>query len=94
MYDNALVINDYSDFNVFINNEKYSTEVGGDDGKWHHIAVSWASSTGNVIFYKDGSPVSQGKIQQNKVSSQDQKEFPWFPVRDTFRCAGSTEGYY
>ena len=68
VYDNALAINDYSDFNVFINNERYSTEVGGDDGKWHHIAVSWASSTGNVIFYKDGSAVSRGTIQQNKVS--------------------------
>jgi CUB/sushi domain-containing protein len=63
-----LVIHDYSGFNVFINNERYSTNVDADDGKWHHIAVSWASSSGKVIFYKDGSAVSQGTIQKNKVS--------------------------
>jgi CUB/sushi domain-containing protein len=67
-----LVIHDYSGFDVYINNERYTTDVDADDGKWHHIAFSWASSSGQVILYKDGSPVSQGTIQRNKVSYSDQ----------------------
>ena len=67
LYDNALVIHDYSGFDIFINNERYTTNVGADDGKWHHIALSWTSLSGEVVFYKDGSPVSQGTIQKSKV---------------------------
>lgn len=68
LYDNALVIHDYSAFVVFINNERFTTDVDADDGKWHHIAVTWASSSGKVMLYKDGSPVAWGTIEKNKVS--------------------------
>ena len=68
LYDNALTIHDYSGFYVSINNERYTTDVPADDGKWHHIAVSWTSATGQVLFYKDGSRVSQGTIEKNRVS--------------------------
>ncbi|EDO34703.1 predicted protein, partial [Nematostella vectensis] len=52
--DNALTIHDYNGFNVWINNEKASTNVAANDGKWHHMAFTWKSSTGAWKVYKDG----------------------------------------
>ena len=57
LLDNALVIHDYTGFSIYINNEKYETDVDGDDGKWHHIAGTWQSSSGDLVVYKDGEPV-------------------------------------
>lgn len=75
LYDNALTISDYSGFDVFINNERYFSNIDADDGKWHHIAVSWTSSSGKLILYKDGSPVSQGTIEKNKVCYYQWEEY-------------------
>lgn len=69
LLDNALVIHDYSSFNIWINDEKVSTNVPANDGKWHHMAFTWKSSTGLWSVYKDGSKVksSSSTFQKDKV---------------------------
>lgn len=52
--DNALFLTDYSNFDLGINNETQSLEINANDGEWHHIVVTWASSTGLWKAYKDG----------------------------------------
>ena len=52
--DNALFLNDYSNFNLAINNETQSLEFDANDGEWHHVVVTWTSSSGLWIAYKDG----------------------------------------
>jgi hypothetical protein len=32
--------------------------VGSTDGRWHHVAVSWRSSDGQVKLYDNGREVS------------------------------------
>lgn len=36
------------------------TTVSAHDGAWHHICVSWESSSGSWIFYKDGDLIGEG----------------------------------
>ena len=57
--DNALVLTDYSNFNLVINNETQELHLDGNDGEWHHIAVRWSSSNGKWDAYKDGVRVSK-----------------------------------
>ncbi|XP_047126957.1 sushi, von Willebrand factor type A, EGF and pentraxin domain-containing protein 1 isoform X1 [Hydra vulgaris] len=66
--DNALVLTDYTNFIIFINNQSQSLGFGANDGKWHHIVVTWSSSSGLLTSYKDGVlqkrgsiPIEQGK---------------------------------
>ena len=51
---------------------KAATNVPANDGKWHHMAFSWHSSTGAWKVYKDGSIVKQSAdaepLQKGKVS--------------------------
>ncbi|PFX17574.1 Sushi, von Willebrand factor type A, EGF and pentraxin domain-containing protein 1 [Stylophora pistillata] len=57
--DNALVIHDYNGFNIWVNGQKASTNVAANDDKWHHMTMTWESSTGTWKAYKDGSLVRQ-----------------------------------
>lgn len=52
--DNALVLTDYSDFDLTINNVTANLDMPTNDGEWHHIAVTWSSASGTWIAYKDG----------------------------------------
>lgn len=56
--DNALVLTDYTNFNLVINNETQSLEFDGNDGEWHHIAVTWQSADGIWMAYKDGQKIA------------------------------------
>ena len=44
-------------FDTFLRRRTYAT-VG--DGEWHHICVSWESSSGSWKFYKDGGLAEDG----------------------------------
>ena len=59
MQDNALVLRDCGAFEMFINNQKLFIGTSADDGKWHHIAVTWDSNGGKWFFYKDGQEVKK-----------------------------------
>jgi len=52
---NSFLIYNYRDFSFRVNNQ-YSgaTGVSANDGIWHHIAVTWRSSDGQLNLYKDG----------------------------------------
>ena len=52
--DNALYLNDYSNFNLAINNQTQPLEFSANDGEWHHIAITWTSTTGLWTVFKDG----------------------------------------
>ena len=70
--DNGLVIHDYNGFNIWVMGQKASTNVAGNDGKWHHMAFTWQSSSGAWKVYKDGSNVRQNPddepLQKGQVS--------------------------
>ena len=54
---NIFLIVDYRNFYVWINGQSSSSNKSGisaNDGKWHHIAVTWRSFDGQLKFYKDG----------------------------------------
>ena len=57
--DNALFLNDYSSFNLAINNETDSLGFGANDGEWNHVAVTWTSTTGLWVAYKNGVEVGK-----------------------------------
>ncbi|XP_014671305.1 PREDICTED: sushi, von Willebrand factor type A, EGF and pentraxin domain-containing protein 1-like [Priapulus caudatus] len=54
--DNALTLNDYSNFMVYINNmPPMHTDVkANSDNSWHHIAATWDSIDGKLSMYLDG----------------------------------------
>ena len=52
--DNALTLQDYAAFNLFVNNVTVFTGLDVNDGQWHHVAVTWASSDGTWHAYQDG----------------------------------------
>lgn len=72
--DNALALQDYSSFNLFVNNRTLFTGLKVNDGQWHHVAVTWESAGGTWHSYKDGveiktsSQVSQA-FQQGEIIS-------------------------
>jgi chitodextrinase len=52
---NAFLIYNNQNFAVYVNGYSTgSTGVTANDGIWHHIAVTWRSSDGQVQIYKDG----------------------------------------
>jgi len=70
--DNALVLTDYSNFNLVINNKTQQLRFGANDGLWHHVAVTWRSSTGAWKAYRDGILVSSSNeaFQQYQTISK------------------------
>eukprot|EP00794_Sanderia_malayensis_P006970 gene6970-7755_t len=57
--DNALVLSDYGDFELTINNISVALNFDANDGEWHHIAVTWSNSNGIWVAYKDGSEIKR-----------------------------------
>jgi hypothetical protein len=46
------------------------TGISINDGGWHHIAVTWESSTGTVTLYKDGASVYSGVMARDQSISR------------------------
>ena len=57
--DNALVLNDYSNFRLVINNKTANLGFDANDGEWHHVAVTWTSTTGLWKTFKDGRQINR-----------------------------------
>jgi CUB/sushi domain-containing protein len=67
--ENGLVLKDYGNLAIQINNQTGYTADRLNDGRWHHVAVTWQSSNGIWVYYRDGKevkratePVAKGKI--------------------------------
>eukprot|EP00210_Caulerpa_lentillifera_P002634 g2516.t1 len=57
--DNAFVIFNYNNWGVAVMEKEgevndHNAGFGSTDGKWHHIAVTWESSTGMTRLYDNG----------------------------------------
>ncbi len=83
---NEFLIYNYRSFSIYIKGSSASTGVSANDGSWHHIAVTWRSSDGELKLYKDGSPLYNGNLQAgatinlaNLIMGQEQDSF-----RDAF----------
>lgn len=60
-HDNALLIYNYKQFQLWIKNAYRQTTVSANDGKWHQICFTWKSSAGSWALYKDGLIKASGK---------------------------------
>ncbi len=68
--DNELLIYNYRNFDIFIKGASVNTGIAANDDSWHHIAVTWRSSDGEVIMYIDGSPSYSGTLRQGAAIAQ------------------------
>jgi hypothetical protein len=79
---NEFLLYNYRSFDIWINGGSVSTGVSANDGKWHHIALTWKKSNGHYYFYKDGAVVHMGALQAgatldlaNLILGQEQDSF-------------------
>lgn len=63
--DNEILIYDYNNLGIYVGGPNVLTGVSANDGNWHHIAVAWKSSGGNLSLYKDGEKKYSGTLQAN-----------------------------
>lgn len=69
--DNSFLIYDYNNFQILINGvASPATGISANDGNWHHIAVTWRSTTGEMRLLKDGVPVYSGAIAAGTSMAQ------------------------
>ena len=59
--DNGLVLKDYGNLAVQINNQTGITGDQLNDGQWHHVAITWRSSNGIWVYYRDGKEISRAQ---------------------------------
>ena len=59
--ENGLVIKDYANLAVQINNQTGITGDELNDGKWHQVAITWCSSNGIWVYYRDGKEISRAQ---------------------------------
>lgn len=60
--DNAFLIVNYQNWAISVMEDEgtlldHYSGIGATDGTWHHIAVTWDSTTGNTVLYDNGKPV-------------------------------------
>ncbi|XP_070554253.1 sushi, von Willebrand factor type A, EGF and pentraxin domain-containing protein 1-like [Ptychodera flava] len=69
--DNALTLQDYSSFVLFINGEPTYTDFkANSDTNWHHVTVTWESFTGSWKFLFDNRVIHSGTgLQQGQLIS-------------------------
>ena len=51
-------------FSRFAANFSGSTSVSANDGKWHHICLTWENTAGSWKLFRDGSVAASGKSFQ------------------------------
>lgn len=79
---NEFLIYNYRNFRIYVDNGYVDTGVSANDGKWHHIAVTWRRSDGSVKLFKDGVEAYSGTLKQgvtihlgNVIVGQEQDSF-------------------
>lgn len=60
--DNSFLIFDYNSWGVSVMEDEgtvidHKSGVSATDGNWHHVAVTWESSTGRTVLYDNGRAV-------------------------------------
>ena len=69
--DNAFLIFNYNNWGISVMEDEgtiddHNAGFSSTDGKWHHIAVTWESKTGNAVLYDNGIP--QWRVSRAKGS--------------------------
>ncbi|KAK3545348.1 hypothetical protein QTP70_004069 [Hemibagrus guttatus] len=60
--DNAFLLIDYNGWVLYVNGKERITDCPAvNDGRWHHIGVTWRNTDGDWRIYIDGSPSDGGK---------------------------------
>jgi microcystin-dependent protein len=60
---NAFLLLDHRDLDVYVSaRHERSTGIAACDGLWHHLAVTWQSSDGQIKLYKDGVLAHSGML--------------------------------
>jgi VCBS repeat-containing protein len=67
--DNELLIFDAPDIQVLINGSSIDTNVDIADGEFHHLVLSWDSSTGGLKLYVDGDLSFTGVLEASQPIS-------------------------
>jgi len=52
--DNEFLLYDYNNLSFYIGGPNVSSNVAINDGQWNHIVVTWRSSDGSLVMYKNG----------------------------------------
>lgn len=69
---NEFVITNYSNFRFAIHDQLVGNSgISTNDGFWHHIAVTWESSDGQFLFYKDGVQEFSGTVFTGGLMNPD-----------------------
>ncbi|XP_053558647.1 sushi, von Willebrand factor type A, EGF and pentraxin domain-containing protein 1 [Bombina bombina] len=67
--DNTFLLTDYNGWVLYVNgNGKITNCPSVNDGKWHHIAVSWSSTDGSWNVYIDGNLSDNGNGLSERTS--------------------------
>jgi hypothetical protein len=64
----ALLVTNYNNFTIHRGAVSISTGITATDGLWHHIAVTWRASDGEVKLYKDGFAAFTGTLTTAPLS--------------------------
>ncbi|MBN2389765.1 MAG: hypothetical protein JXR84_03515 [Anaerolineae bacterium] len=64
---NELLVFNYNNLTIYINGMSVSTGITATDGLWHHIAVAWRSSDGQIRLYKDGASVYSDTLAAGRM---------------------------
>jgi len=65
--DNELMIHNAGNITLVVDRTWENSGISVNDGKWHHVVVTWKSSDGEVVVYKDGSMEFSGTLQPGKI---------------------------
>ncbi|NUM46515.1 MAG: PASTA domain-containing protein [Anaerolineales bacterium] len=64
--DDAFLVLDLRNVKPTVNQEGQQSGVAFNDGKWHHLAVTWRSTTGRMVLYKDGESVYEAELSKGR----------------------------
>ncbi|XP_070546534.1 uncharacterized protein [Ptychodera flava] len=67
-HDNEFLLYTTSGLKIFVKGTKKTTDLKVDDGKWHHVCVTWTSNGGTWIYYDNGAQYTSGSgLQSGKT---------------------------
>jgi hypothetical protein len=64
--NNAFLLYNIKSLDVYIYTSAIATGIAYNDGEWHHLAVTWESSSGDLKVYKDGVCEFEGTTAQGE----------------------------
>lgn len=70
-HNNEFLIYNYDSFAIYVAELNKPTGVSAVDGEWHHIVVTWRSSDGRVLLYKDGALAYQDHLASGETIAPD-----------------------